>query len=71
MAQAEKAGAVMAMVCHTGRKECGGCMACQDCDPPKYTCDGCKEGIYEGDSYYLIEDETLCSDCIEKHRQIA
>lgn len=44
-------------------------------DPPEYdpvfTCDKCGCEIYEGDDYYLIEGEHICTDCIEDFKQVA
>ena len=40
-------------------------------EPPDYEtnaifkCDYCYEGIYEGDSYYEIEGEVYCKDCLD------
>lgn len=33
--------------------------------PPKHRCKNCKEGIWEGDEYYLVGEELLCPTCME------
>ena len=33
---------------------------------PKYICTECKEGIFEGDEYWLIDNDLLCKNCLDK-----
>jgi len=61
----------MALICESGARECDGCMNCHEDADPKMLCDKCSEGIYEGDGYYALDGENVCSDCIDKYRQIA
>lgn len=35
-------------------------------DIPKYICDDCDCGIFEGDRYWEIEDELYCERCAEE-----
>lgn len=32
-----------------------------------YKCSYCERGIYEGDSYYEIENRILCEDCLDDY----
>ena len=40
-------------------------------DPPEpeiaYICDVCGETIYEGEEYYEIHGDTICSECIRDY----
>ncbi len=36
-----------------------------------YTCDICGEEIYEGDDYYSIEGDYICTSCIDDFRKTA
>ncbi|PRR86184.1 hypothetical protein [Clostridium luticellarii] len=35
------------------------------------TCDVCGESIFVGDSYYKIENLSICNDCINSFKEIA
>lgn len=62
----------MAMTCKNMARECDGCMACIDEAKPALRCDECDGMIYEGDNYYVIEDDyCVCEDCMASHRRIA
>ena len=38
---------------------------------PVYRCDSCGEPIYAGDTYYYINYERWCEDCIDEARSEA
>ena len=35
------------------------------------SCSDCDSGIYEGDTYYEIENSKVCDDCIHDYSKIA
>lgn len=35
------------------------------------TCDVCGEGIYEGEVYYSIKEDCICTNCIDDFRKTA
>lgn len=43
----------------------------QRSDLPLYECAGCGVGIYEGDTYYDLEDGDYCVECIGNFRRTA
>lgn len=60
----------MAYTCILGRKrECDGCGKCQESVIAH--CDWCNSEISSGDVYYLLDNETICEDCIADCRCIA
>lgn len=36
-----------------------------------YTCCNCREGICEGDTYYIIDNKKWCEECINECAKIA
>lgn len=36
-----------------------------------YTCDWCGGGIYVDETYYLINKEYVCAECIERRERLA
>ena len=41
-----------------------------DAQPVKI-CDSCKEGIYEGETYYKIDGKSYCEHCIDDFSEVA
>ena len=43
----------------------------RDDEEPVRICANCKEGIYEGETYYKVDGKAYCADCIDDFREIA
>lgn len=59
----------MAM-CVNGTSECTGCMKCQEDDKPVGHCVN-GHAIYPGDTYYKIDDQIYCEECIYDAKHFA
>lgn len=38
---------------------------------PIYECDGCDDGIFDGDTYYKIGGKIYCEHCVESAKKTA
>lgn len=59
----------MAYMCvNGGNHECDGCGECRKRHgKPEYYCVVCEDGIYEGDTYYEIDGDTVCEECVDDY----
>lgn len=60
----------MSFACIRGG-ECTGCMECQSkAQTEKYIiCVDCSEKIHIGDTYYQVDFDTICEDCMSNYVQ--
>lgn len=59
----------MCEICHMDKCPSG----CPNADEPipVKTCGWCENGIYEGDEYYRLDGEDVCTDCMDSCKTTA
>lgn len=60
----------MSLICKSGGKECSGCGQCMEEETARVYCDKCGSAIYCGETYYRINGQALCEECIEEYREV-